>query len=239
MKSITRHLIETAQLTLQYHDQLNPKLWDGTELKSEVRKKLLMIAHTWAAFAKIPTDAIKDIIMVGGNANFNYTDSSDIDVHLVVKSDQLMRCTALLDEYFKNKKELWELVHKIKIYGHDVELYAQDVSTKYTKDQGVFSLKNNEWLVVPKQKQINLDDPILQKKVDHYAEKINTLINTNASEKILHKLKHKLKNMRATSIQKGGEFSMENLVFKELRNRGYMKKIEDYIHSNQDKNLSL
>jgi hypothetical protein len=52
-------------------------------------------------------------------------------------------------------------------------------------------------------------------------------------------LKNKLKNMRGAAIQKGGEFSMENLAFKELRNRGYLDKMSKYEKSLQDKSLSL
>ena len=45
--------------------------------------------------------------------------------------------------------------------------------------------------------------------------------------------------MRAASIAKGGEFSFENLVFKELRNRGYLDKMNRYEQSLKDKALSL
>ena len=40
-------------------------------------------------------------------------------------------------------------------------------------------------------------------------------------------------------IAKGGEFSFENLVFKELRNRGYLDKINKYEQGLKDKALSL
>ena len=49
--------------TLEYHDMLNPKIWDGAVLKSEVRGKLLQIADTWRDFAKIHPDTITDIIL--------------------------------------------------------------------------------------------------------------------------------------------------------------------------------
>ena len=163
--------------TLQYHDSLNPDLWDGYTLNSEVSNKLIMIAHTWAIFSKIPTEAIHDIILVGGNANYNYTNFSDIDLHLVIDMEQLGDCREVIEEYLRDKKQLWALVHNIKIHGHPVELYAQDINTPYTKGQGVYSIKNNEWLVKPKKQTVDLEDPAIQKKVDHYSEMIDTLIN--------------------------------------------------------------
>jgi hypothetical protein len=239
MKNITQYLIETARLTLQYHNELNPKIWDGNNLRPEVSGKLMMIAQTWAAFAKIPPKAIKDIILVGGNANYNYTDYSDIDLHVVVDTKKIPECKGLLDEYLRGKKQLWGLVHDITIYGHDVELYAQDQNTPYTEGQGVYSVKRNKWIVKPKQQQIDLKDPALQQKVDQYIEKIDTLINSNAEEKTFEDLKKKFVEMRKSAIKQGGEFSLENLVFKELRNLGYLEKVDTYLRTRQDERLSL
>ena len=239
MKSFQNILREAVELTLQYHDELNPKIWDDTKLKSEVRAKLMMIARTWAGFAKIPPAAITDIILVGGNANFNYTPYSDIDLHVVVDMNKIPECKGLLDEYLRSKKQLWGLVHDIKIYGHDVELYAQDKDTAYTKDQGVYSIKNDKWLVQPAKKEVNLKNPTIKRKVEQYIEKIETLISTSAEDEAFETLKTKFRDMRAAALKQGGEFSVENLVFKELRNLGYMNKVEEYLRSKQDERFSL
>ena len=239
MKSFRNILREAVELTLQYHDELNPKIWDDTKLKPEVRAKLMMIARTWAGFAKIPPAAITDIILVGGNANFNYTPYSDIDLHVVVDMDKIPECEGLLDEYLRGKKQLWGLVHDIKIYGHDVELYAQDKDTAYTKDQGVYSVKNDKWLVQPVKKEVNLKDPGIKRKVEQYVEKIDTLISTSAEDEAFETLKTKFSEMRAAALKQGGEFSVENLVFKELRNLGYLDKVTEYLRSKQDQRLSL
>ena len=74
----------SIKLSLQYHDELNPKLWDKNDLKEDVRQKLLEIAKKWQEFAKIPDSAVHDIVITGGNVNRNYTDLSDIDVHFLI-----------------------------------------------------------------------------------------------------------------------------------------------------------
>lgn len=239
MNPIVKYLIESATLTLQYHDELNFKLWKNEKLRSDVSNKLMMIARTWAGFAKIPPKAIKDVILVGGNANFNYTPYSDIDLHVVVDMDKIPECKQLLDEYLRDKKQLWGLVHDIKIYGHDVELYAQDKNTPYTKDQGVYSIKQDKWLVQPTKKEVNLNDPAIKRKVEQYIEKIDTLIETSAEEETFEALKTKFREMRGAALKQGGEFSVENLVFKELRNLGYLDKVTEYLRSKQDQRLSL
>ena len=86
MKPFLKYLTE-EDLTLEYHDTLNPKIWDGDDLKPEVQAKLLQIAKKWAVFAKIPDFAVTDIILVGGNANYNWTKFSDLDLHVVVNRD--------------------------------------------------------------------------------------------------------------------------------------------------------
>lgn len=224
--------------TLQYHDSLNPKLWSGDTLKSDVRAKLSIIARTWAEFANIKSDAIVDIILVGGNANYNYTDFSDIDLHVVIDTSRMPDCK-LLDDYLKDKKQLWSLIHDIKIYSHDVELYAQDRSVAYTMGQGVYSIKNDEWLVHPQRECPDLDDPAIKSKVDQYKEKINTLIDSNADDAAFESLKTKFRDMRSAGLKRSGEFSVENLVFKELRNQGDLDRMVNYIRSRQDKELSL
>jgi len=239
MGKFSKHIKEAAERTLQYHDELNPKIWDGDRLQNEVRTKLTIIAHTWAAFANIPPEAIVDIILVGGNANYNYTPYSDIDLHLVVDIKKLPDCPELLDDYLKDKKQLWGMIHDIKIRDHDVELYAQDKNTEYTKGQGVYSIKRGVWIVRPEKQQVDLDDPILTAKVDQYIQKIDTLISSNADDSAFDEMKSKFREMRAAALKQGGEFSLENLVFKELRNQGHLDRMTQYILSRQDKELSL
>lgn len=239
VKKFKKHLEEATNLTLQYHDSLNPSLWEENKLKEDVRNKLLQIADVWTKFAKIPADAVEDILLVGGNANFNYTPYSDIDLHILIDKDKIADCPEILDEYLRDKKQLWSHSHDIKIYDHDVEIYAQDISEQVPANQGSYSILSNNWLNAPKQEEVNLDDPEIQLKVADYITKIESMIGSNASDESFDKLKKKFKEMRSSGLKKSGEFSVENLVFKELRNLGYFDKVNDYVRSRQDQNLSL
>lgn len=239
MKTFGEFINESSDLTLRYHDQLNSKLWEGDKLKPEVREKLVEIGNAWAEFSSIPQEAIKDMILVGGNANFNYTDFSDIDLHLLVDKDDMPDCPDLLDDYLKDKKQLWSLSHDISIYGHDVELYAQDVNAEFPANQGVYSLTQDNWMVPPTKQEVNFDDPNLIRKIGDYVNKINGLIDSNAEDESFKKLKKKFADMRKAGIKKAGEFSQENLIFKELRNKGYLDRMNQYIKSKEDEKLSL
>jgi len=239
MKTFGQFITESSDLTLRYHNELNSKLWHGDKLKPEVREKLIDIGNAWAEFSNIPQEAIKDMILVGGNANFNYTDYSDIDLHLLVDKEEMPDCPDLLDDFLKDKKQLWSLSHDISIYGHDVELYAQDINDEFPASQGVYSLTQNNWMVPPTKQEVNFDDPNLIRKINDYTNKINDLIDSNAEDESFKKLKKKFGDMRKAGIKKAGEFSQENLIFKELRNKGYLDKMNQYIKSKEDEKLSL
>jgi len=227
--------------SLEYHKELNSKLWDGNILKDEVRGKLLQIADAWKNFAKIPDDKIQDIIITGGNVNYNYTPQSDIDLHLIVNRDSLNPNREFVDEYLQDKKILWTLTHPdIHIYGYPVELYAQDPEEHAHYGQGVYSVMKQSWLQAPE--YLGLDfgsNASLQNKVQFYKDMIDKLIDQQADTDAIDSLKKKIRTMRGDSIAKSGEFAFGNLIFKDLRNQGYLDKINDYERSKMDKGLSL
>jgi tRNA splicing endonuclease len=68
---------------------------------------------------------------------------------------------------------------------------------------------------------------------------IDHMMKTKMATEQFDVLKTKFKNMRTAGLQRFGEFSRENLVFKELRNRGYIDKMNKYEASLKDKELSL
>jgi len=238
-ESVGLPLTET-KISLQYHDELNPKLWDGFKLKDAVRNKLLEFAYSWCDFAKISLDLIQDIIILGGNANYNYTDKSDIDVHVIIDRNKLNPDRAFVDEYLQDKKVLWTMTHKVTILGLPLEPYAQDSTADFPSGQGVYSLKTDKWLQRPIYGKIDFSKDInLKKKVMFYAHMIDSMIKDKMDLGAFKDLKNKISTMRGAAIAKGGEFSFENLVFKELRNRGYLDKMNKYEKTVKDQQLSL
>ena len=55
----------------------------------------------------------------------------------------------------------------------------------------------------------------------------------------LRAIMKKLKEARRASLDSYGEYGFENLVFKELRNSGYIDKIRDAMLQLNSRNLSL
>ncbi len=234
--------------TLQYHSELNPKLWtEKGVLKPDVREHLMNIAIAWKKFAKLPPGSTTDLRITGGNCNYNYTPTSDIDLHWVMHYDALGTNHELIEQYLIDKKSLWKVQHELKIYDYDVEVYAQDVSDPMSIGQGFYSILHNRWIQKPERVEVNYDDPHVIRKVHHYMSYIDHLIATNAPDTTFNRLLLNLKKRRRYILDKvddsnpnnAGEFSFENLMFKELRNRGYLDKAKDFVRQRLDKRFSL
>ena len=232
----------SEELSFELHDELNSKFWQKMHLKDKVRDQLMLIAQKWAKFAKIPASAIEDVVLTGGNANYNYTRFSDLDVHLIVDYSKIVDCEEdFVGAYLRDKKTIWELTHDIKIYGVPVELYGEPKGLPMKKSQGVYSLMRSKWLQKPKKEKVDIkNDDFIESKVNHYIHMIDYALKHHSDdEDTLKKIKKRLQIDRGVGIRRAGEYSVENLVFKELRNRGYMDKIKDHVAKIQDRNLSL
>jgi len=228
---------------LEYHTRLNQKLFDGDILRPEVREILLKNAKAWQKFSKIPDSVIKDIIFTGGNAQYNYTKYSDIDVHLVIDKKALTGNSDpdIIEDYLSDKKTLWSMSRNIKVRGYTLEMYAQDINGKLIAS-GVYSLYHNKWIIKPVHGKYDFKhDDALKTKVKELKDTINNMIERNLPESEFNIMKDKLKNMRKAALagENASEFSFDNLIFKSLRNEGILDKMNKYIRNLKDKELSL
>jgi hypothetical protein len=101
---------------------------------------------------------------------------------------------------------------------------------------------NDEWVTKPKQLENEIDKSVLEKKIKNWTEKIDKVIESENSEddiKLIDSIKEKLKNYRKSGLEKEGELSYENLVFKFLRRSGYIEKLFDMSNKALDKELSI
>jgi predicted nucleotidyltransferase len=226
-------------------DELNSKIWDeNMQLRKEVREKLLQTANEFIDFIGVPL-LIEDVIFTGSLANYNWSEYSDIDLHVVCDFIQFSDTElSLYEELFKVKKTIFNTNHDIKIFGYEVELYVQN-ATEAHFSSGVYSVLYDEWDVKPEKEDSNIDTKILKSKINHWKNQIDTVVD-NATEKdideareYIKKFKEKLKKYRSSGLKKEGEYSYENLVFKYLRRSDYLEKLFNLENNLLDKELSL
>jgi hypothetical protein len=239
MQTFTQYLIETYNF--QYHKSLNSEIWDGAEIKPAIRDKLLYIADQFYKYLNMPEFKVVDVILTGSLANYNYTNKSDLDTHLIVdKTSAFGKTSGIdIDDILFTKKQLWNNEHNINIKGFPVELYTQLADAKLTAT-GVYSLLNGVWVTQPKYEHLKIDNETVDIKTQYYARLIDLMVSSNSTDLLsIDKLKEKIKDMRTSGLKRGGEFSTENLVFKNLRNKNYIKKLHDYELHMYDDDMSL
>lgn len=239
---IKKHGIKLSEsTTLQYHQSINDKIWmPDNNIRPDVKDKLIQIAHSWVEFCKVDKDKVKDIVLTGGNANFNYTDKSDLDVHVIVDHSELGKDQEFIKDYLSDKKALWAVKHpNIRVYGYPVELYAQDVSETPHFGQGVYSLLNGKWIQFPTNLSLNLSD---NKEVEadskSFEDRITDITKNNGSLESAKQIWDEISHLRASAIKEAGEFAEKNLVFKDLRNLGLLEKLSNYIRFKEDTDFS-
>ncbi len=214
------------------------------KLREEVREKLLQTANEFIDFIGVPL-LIEDVIFTGSLANYNWSQYSDIDLHVVCDFIQFSETElSLYEELFKVKKTIFNTNHDIKIFGYEVELYVQN-ATEAHFSSGVYSVLYDDWDVKPEKEDSNIDTKILKSKINHWKSQIDTVVD-NATEKdideareYIKKFKEKLKKYRSSGLKKEGEYSYENLVFKYLRRSDYLEKLFNLENKLLDKELSL
>jgi len=219
-----------------YNDILNPAIWDNNKLNPEIKEKLLQIGKDF--YADTETDApLKDILFVGSLANYNWSDTSDFDVHVVIDFKDVDGNVELVEKLVNALKSKWNDEHDIHLKGHNVEVYIQDV-TKENRSTGVYSLMQDKWLSEPQKENIQIDKEKIQEKYNDTVRKINSAIKAQDINKLKSIVKD-VYDMRQAGLDKSGELSTENLVFKILRNRNYIEKLKQEIINLYDKKQSL
>ena len=215
-----------------HHHHLNPILWDDNSMRPEVRSKLLQIANHFVDYLNVPNLKLKDITISGSSAGYNYSDYSDIDLHLIVKdvSDQD-------EELFSAKKNQYNSNYDLSIKDIPVELYVQPAEQPHVSN-GIYSIKRNEWITEPKHEEPTVEPKAIKNKARSYSAKINSAMRSKDIDQCKHVM-DELKRLRKAGLESNGEQSVENLAFKLLRARGQIDKLRKYIDKLTSAKLSL
>lgn len=220
----------------QVHETLNPKLWDDSNtLRPEVRQKIIDIVSTFETYVKVPMDIV-DIQLVGSNASYNYTEHSDLDVHIIANFELVTQDIEILQALYDAKKTAFNKNFDIKIKGIDVELYVQDIKSGISSN-GIYSVCDNTWVKEPKPiKSITKHNT--EKQVEKWQEKIKAVLQQGNEEEISNTI-NMLYLIRHNSIAVEGEWGKGNQIFKDIRNLGLLDALKDGLNTATAKTLSL
>jgi len=219
-----------------YNSILNPELFDDKDnLKPEIVSSLKKIGNKFYEDTELKS-TVKDILIIGSSAGYNWTPTSDIDLHILIDFKDIDKNVDLVKSYVDALKSKWNENHHIRIGNHPVEVYIQDLDEK-NKSQAIYSVLNNKWILKPEYEKIEIDKDAIKKK---YKELIKQIENALSSEDrdALKNIMKRLYDMRQSGLDSVGEYSTENLVFKLLRSKGYLNRIKDTTKNIIDKSLS-
>jgi len=220
-----------------YNETLCPVAWEGETMRPEIRKKLMQIAEVFVGYLEIPGFEVLDVVLAGSLANYNWTRHSDFDIHVVTRYADL-QCDDIAEAFYRAKKQIWNDQHDITIMGHEAELYVEDVNDPPVS-AGVYSIQDNRWLSLPEYSQPKIATGAVNHKVQDLIVQIKHAIKTADDPADIDRIRTKLRYMRRAGLDSGGEFSVENLSFKVLRNLGYIDKLNKAYLAQQDKDLSI
>lgn len=221
----------------QVHDTLNPKIFDVNTnlLLPDVRKQIIDIVYKFEDYIEVPIEIV-DIQLVGSNASYNYTDTSDLDVHIIANFELISCDTSILQALYDAKKSSFNKNLDIKIHGVEVEMYVQDIKSGIISN-GIYSVCDNKWVKEPKPiKSITKHNT--EKEFEKWQNVIQQVLDNNNYEQITDTI-NMLYLIRHNSIAVDGEYGKGNALFKDIRSAGLLDKLKDALDKSLSKKLSL
>ena len=246
-KKKDKQIVKSFETKETLSDQIFEEKKGHFVMRDEIKKRLLEVSNDFIESLGVEF-FIHDVVLTGSLANYNWSQYSDVDLHILIDFDELDKDSkkdsivlhSIMKEFFDAKKNVWNEKHEIKIKGYDVEIYVQDVNEEHISS-GVYSILHNKWVLEPKKNKPNIDDRKILEKGEEFGKKIDRLIQTPKDITIdqLEDLRKKIKEFRQSGLESGGEYSYENLTFKLLRRNGYIQKLLRLKTQLTDKKLSI
>jgi hypothetical protein len=232
--------------TFKVQPDLERNIWDeNNKLHPKIKNALLRVArHFYDGIDLENKPPIKDIIITGSLANYNYSKFSDIDLHLLFDFSESGESKEIFKNFFLLAKTSWNNKHDVTIKGYDVEIYAEDILYPHYST-GVYSIQSDEWFSFPKKATPVFDKLDVKSKVQYFIDIYKQLIS-DMSERTpeepledIEVLRNKIAKFRRGGLETGGEYSTENIAFKVMRRMGFLDKLADLRNHLIDRKLSV
>ena len=230
--TLVESFLSETLVTIQ--DELNPVLWLDGKLRPEIKNKIMDLVNEFQSTLDIPL-TILDINIVGSNASYNYTDKSDVDVHIVTNFEEYGYPKEFIEAAMNSFRSNFNNKYDIEYGGYNVEVYVEDVKSS-PNSNGIYSVVRDEWIKEPiKLQPIDVD---LEPEYSLFVDRINDILNSGTEEDIIRVIDD-LYLLRRNSLVVDGEFGKGNLVFKTIRNEGLLDALKERRVELASKELSI
>jgi|TARA_A100000172_G_scaffold81128_1_gene73180 hypothetical protein len=234
--------------------ELDPKIWQDGKLKKNISKRLMRIAREFLDGIDKPVHheagdgsmaaLMEDLRLTGSLANYNWSKYSDIDLHIVIDFSKIDENIEIVKAFFDEARMRWNDLHEVTIYGHEVEIYVENINEAH-RSSGIYSITQNEWIVRPDPEKVEFDYTAARKKADTIITELNLIekfaySKQRAALKSIERLKKRIRRMRRAGLNSPlQEYSVENIAFKILRREEALDKLNNLKYDIYDKILSI
>mgnify|MGYP003627806330 CR=1 FL=1 len=227
-------------------DHLEPGVWpdNSGQIDPHIKERLLEIVKNFLKGLDMEDLDVKDVVLTGSLANYNWSKYSDFDLHVIVDFDDVDENTELVRDYFNTKKSNWNNKHEIRILGYEVEIYIENQGEPHTST-GIYSLVNNKWLTKPYRAKPKIDWSGVYGKAAFIADEIDRVSRYFDKQKYekafktADRVKEKIRKFRKCGLEEAGQYSSENLAFKLLRRSDYLQKLSSLRIVAYDRMMSI
>lgn len=205
---------------------LDPRLWNGEEMKADVAANTVANVNALVKRSGISDLKVDAIELFGSNASYEYDDKADFGVHVFVSSptmdaDRVDRIMKLLSNYTELKQE-----GKISYYGVPLEVTfhgKRTVNYQPKPGQGQYSFTESKWIEKPTQQPNKFDRAQMVTDAKGFIAKYNALVEEYAKDKKAFDCKRfgalddEMGAYRGAGLDADGQRSTANLTYRMLR----------------------
>jgi hypothetical protein len=218
---------KVVQAVTTFPTQLDPRIWNGMQMKPDVRARSMQIVDRLVASMGIKDLAVNDVELFGSNASYEWDDKSDFGVHIFVQSpsmttDQLTPVLNALNDDVERRQE-----GRVLFYGVPVEItFHAGRTEKFAAEPGVgqYSISTDSWVEKPSVQPDNFDRAQMTTDLKTFIGKYNTLASEYEAAKQgfdcsrFGALDNEMAAYRNDAFAKGlGSRSTPNLTYRALR----------------------
>ena len=180
-------VVENLDENIEKHNELNPKLWnEDNTLKTEVDEKINQIVDEFISDLHEDEINIKidDIILVGSNCSYNYTESSDLDIHIIANAKESNYPPEYAEKLYSAYRTIFNKTLDIAFYDIPVEIYVETENSELVSN-GIYSVMNRQWIKEPVAENIpEIDQEVFEKDFKVWEDRYNNLIKTIRNKSI-------------------------------------------------------
>ena len=211
----------------RFPTELDQRLWDGADLKPDVRAMSLKIVDRIVATSGIPGLVVDAVELFGSNASYEYDEASDFGIHVFTHSDTLS--ADLLDPVLRLLNDDVERRQEghVTFYGVPVEVTfhgARGENYRPAAGIGQYSVSDGRWIERPVKQKDNYDRTQMTTDMTAFIGKYNDLVSGFVRDRsgfdcaLFADLDADLGEYRNMGFAKGlGSRSTQNLSYRALR----------------------